>query len=965
MISAGHIPPGPPPHSPSQPQLQMAMAVAASGQTPAQTAHSQKTVVVLDQGVGSALLSVAYAAAAASAPADKTATTTAEKEHEPRNNEASSELSSAVFLFGHFVNGAVLHVSRIEPVSRDAESLPPLETSHSKDDSFLGWVRVVSPLVAPLPTAKDLRLQLALQTKHTACVGLLVQTTSANSRFFAEVAEPPVGAPLVAPVHCLRAFRVVTLAAQDQPDALHVEADEVFVTVLEQPYPHPKVLRSVNACISNSLSDSLSLYKQIHSHLDPSSYAVNELDHTINSYMLNVRRAAAASIASASIPQNSVSETPILSTISAPTTTTTPTAVPDRDLNGFIDVYTRIVADAKLKVHAGIDDVVSRLRTEFENALSGSSFSLGSGVDGGVGKSFDELVFELVETRKRQQNRLESNQAKLSQYLANINASVTVATTLNSSAGAGTNAAANNPYATAGIPGIINPSPYHQHFHHIHAPSQQQHHQQQQLHLQQIALPTATAVKLVPSQAQSTVQQQQQQQQFTQINDTGSHQHYHHHHQHHHSGPHQQSPQHQQHPQQQQQHTLLSHVSNPLLSHPQLHVHTIQSTSSAHILNSTATTPLLPSATTPTAIPLVHSAMTEDHLHHQQIQQQHTQHYQHQQQHHSQQTGIGIGVLLDLPSGISHQPSISTTPTNLSSLPNVEFLDESTTTAAAASVVLTATSTSSSLNLVAGAVAGVLNKKARQPRKDKGKKREKKPTAAAIAAAAAAAAAATAAGVGSSRAGTGGDMNGGGGNNVIPNVSIALLSGSERHDVGVDSPLKEESTLAGGGAGDDEDDRASGEGGDTNSEAAIIAGGGEGGDADGNQHEVILQSQQSQESLEQGMDVDVVIVSAPAVVEEEESEEGEERPVDKMDNSESKTTTRVSKVATPIAANPSDIRQQREVSFNELQNPELHDPNGIYPLCCRYHTVLSSRKSQQSLRSLRDEEGEDAAADKA
>ncbi|KAI9336515.1 hypothetical protein BDR26DRAFT_1008800 [Obelidium mucronatum] len=40
-----------------------------------------------------------------------------------------------------------------------------------------------------------------------------------------------------------------------------------------------------------------------------------------------------------------------------------------------------------------------------------------------------------------------------------------------------------------------------------------------------------------------------------------------------------------------------------------------------------------------------------------------------------------------------------------------------------------------------------------------------------------------------------------------------------------------------------------------------------------------------------------------------------------------------------------------------------HDPTGIYPRCCRYHTVLSSRKSQQSLRSARDGEDDQHADD--
>ncbi|KAJ3292498.1 hypothetical protein HDU79_001373 [Rhizoclosmatium sp. JEL0117] len=186
---------------------------------------------------------------------------------------------------------------------------------------------------------------------------MLVQVTTANrpSRFFPEVADPRPPAPLVAPVHCLRAFRVVTLAVPDQPDVVNVEADEVFVGVLEQLYPSPSVLRNVNNTLNTAIADSLQLYQQLHSHLPSHSTAASELDNTLSSYMLNVRR------------------------------TTATTSSPYSDLNGFIDIHTRIVADAQLKIQTAIDELVGKLRIDYNELLESGSHAV---------KPFDHIVQE-------------------------------------------------------------------------------------------------------------------------------------------------------------------------------------------------------------------------------------------------------------------------------------------------------------------------------------------------------------------------------------------------------------------------------------------------------------------------------------------------------------------------------------------------------------------------------------------
>ncbi|KAI9336512.1 hypothetical protein BDR26DRAFT_1008797 [Obelidium mucronatum] len=58
-----------------------------------------------------------------------------------------------------------------------------------------------------------------------------------------------------------------------------------------------------------------------------------------------------------------------------------------------------------------------------------------------------------------------------------------------------------------------------------------------------------------------------------------------------------------------------------------------------------------------------------------------------------------------------------------------------------------------------------------------------------------------------------------------------------------------------------------------------------------------------------------------------------------------------SKISTQMPSVTFEINNASAASKDSIV--DQHDPQGIYPLCCRYHTVNnSSRKSQQSLRTV-------------
>ncbi|KAJ3057931.1 hypothetical protein HDU98_005926 [Podochytrium sp. JEL0797] len=57
---------------------------------------------------------------------------------------------------------------------------------------------------------------------------------------------------------------------------------------------------------------------------------------------------------------------------------------------------------------------------------------------------------------------------------------------------------------------------------------------------------------------------------------------------------------------------------------------------------------------------------------------------------------------------------------------------------------------------------------------------------------------------------------------------------------------------------------------------------------------------------------------------------------------------------TSPAAESNGATTTKQVALKDHSNVDHHDPKGVYPLCCRFHS-LNSRKSQQSLRALADQ----------
>ncbi|KAJ3072231.1 hypothetical protein HDU98_004018 [Podochytrium sp. JEL0797] len=54
---------------------------------------------------------------------------------------------------------------------------------------------------------------------------------------------------------------------------------------------------------------------------------------------------------------------------------------------------------------------------------------------------------------------------------------------------------------------------------------------------------------------------------------------------------------------------------------------------------------------------------------------------------------------------------------------------------------------------------------------------------------------------------------------------------------------------------------------------------------------------------------------------------------------------------TPPAAESNGATTTKQAALKDHSTVDHHDPQGVYPLCCRFHS-LNSRKSQQSLRVL-------------
>ncbi|KAJ3329440.1 hypothetical protein HDU76_007906 [Blyttiomyces sp. JEL0837] len=166
---------------------------------------------------------------------------------------------------------------------------------------FVGWYKSNNPMKQPIPSQQDLKRQHELQLHHPGCIGLILSMTCSNrpSRFFPEVADPAITSPFVAPVHCMRAFRAVSDRSGGGAggDGLGlgvaqqlVEADEVFVAVLEQAFMDPDAVRSLHRGLSTALDESVNAYDATASNFTATSGTTHQrlvLDTQMDSYLMN------------------------------------------------------------------------------------------------------------------------------------------------------------------------------------------------------------------------------------------------------------------------------------------------------------------------------------------------------------------------------------------------------------------------------------------------------------------------------------------------------------------------------------------------------------------------------------------------------------------------------------------------------------------------------------------------------
>ncbi|KAJ3187268.1 hypothetical protein HK101_009387 [Irineochytrium annulatum] len=120
--------------------------------------------------------------------------------------------------------------------------------------TLLGWYKSNNPMKQPIPGKPEVARQFHMQQLHPHALGLILSLVSSNrpSRFFPEVADPAFGAPLVAPVHSLTAFRALTGTNGDSG-----MAEEVLVSVLGTPLKTPQCLRSGVRVLANGLRESV------------------------------------------------------------------------------------------------------------------------------------------------------------------------------------------------------------------------------------------------------------------------------------------------------------------------------------------------------------------------------------------------------------------------------------------------------------------------------------------------------------------------------------------------------------------------------------------------------------------------------------------------------------------------------------------------------------------------------------
>ncbi|KAI8607721.1 hypothetical protein BC830DRAFT_1175043, partial [Chytriomyces sp. MP71] len=364
------------------------------------------------------------------------------------SSHATALGGEGALLLGHRVSASATRATHLAPAKRDGIALssgcasssllaacPTAASAPEPSRCVVGFVRTVSALAAPIPDNSDLQLALALQQRlhtngtHPTVIGLLVSTATANraSRFFEQVADPgSVSAPCVAPVHAARAFRTRSLVDtathrdEDGSAVVHVEAEEVFVAQIEAVGAPPSAVRSTHARLINTLDESLATFNALHRKAT-THQGCRILHSAFVSYL-------------------------------------------DRIPHPHDPQLLRTLSFTK----SNLDRAISQLK---------ESLAKESGLDA---STFQAALRKCI-TARLPQARASRETATTHSLLDLSHSLLFAAAQSHAPTPTSTNApAASNPFATAGIPGIINASPFHVHLPHLHGNTAQQQQQVQQ-----------------------------------------------------------------------------------------------------------------------------------------------------------------------------------------------------------------------------------------------------------------------------------------------------------------------------------------------------------------------------------------------------------------------------------------------------------------------------------------------------
>ena len=124
------------------------------------------------------------------------------------------------------------------------------------------YVYSKTPMIQLTPSKADIRKQQQLQDTCPGSVAVLLSLTSSNrpSRFFPEVADPGIGASIVAPIHNIAAFRTIYERVEGASgEGWSVSPEEIVAAVLEQPFTDPDSIRSRHQLLIVSLHFDLNL----------------------------------------------------------------------------------------------------------------------------------------------------------------------------------------------------------------------------------------------------------------------------------------------------------------------------------------------------------------------------------------------------------------------------------------------------------------------------------------------------------------------------------------------------------------------------------------------------------------------------------------------------------------------------------------------------------------------------------